>query len=302
VTVSGGDELVTRAATGNAAYRTRVTGDSVDRLTVLADGTHQWSSGAAGADVAIARVANTRLQLTTGQWSTAAGTRSIDFAATSSELKFSTFVNGESVDRFQLLADGKLNWGGGASSTDTNLYRLSSFNLATDSSLTIGGNLSVGGVGQTLWARKTSDTQITSSTTLTPDPHLQIALAANKVYAIEGLLLISSASVTPDFNVAINGPAGAAGYWYVGGPTVTGPTAAAVSDADIIRMAATVINGGSRNFGILNTGTVYGLPVNGMVETAGTAGNLTVDWAQNVANATSTNMKIYSWLRLTKVA
>jgi hypothetical protein len=132
VTVSGGDELVTRAATGNAAYRTRVTGDSVDRLAVLADGTHQWSSGAGGADVAIARVANTRLQLTAGQWSTAAGTRSIEFATAPADLKISTFVNGESVDRFQLLADGKLNWGGGAAALDTNLYRSAANILRTD--------------------------------------------------------------------------------------------------------------------------------------------------------------------------
>jgi len=157
-------------------------------------------------------------------------------------------------------------------------------------------------IGKALRARKTADTARANTTTLAPDDHLSIAVAANATYEMDGVLYISSASLTPDFNVAINGPTGAGGQWNIVGPPAAAPTSAAVSDADVQRMAATTINGGSRSYGIANTGTIYGLPVHGLVETAGTAGNVSVDWAPTVSNATSVNLKRYSWLRLTRVA
>jgi hypothetical protein len=157
-------------------------------------------------------------------------------------------------------------------------------------------------IGKALRARKPADTARANTTTLAPDEHLSIAVAANAVYEIDGVLYISSGSLTPDFNAAINGPAGSGGQWNIVGPPAAAPTGAAVADADVQRMAATTINGGSRSYGIANTGTIYGLPVHGLVETAGTAGNVSVDWAPTVSNATAVNLKRYSWLRLTRVA
>lgn len=56
---------------------------------------------------------------------------------------FSGQVTGASATYFFIRADGRLAWGGGSSSTDTNLYRDSANVLKTDDSLLVGGSLTV---------------------------------------------------------------------------------------------------------------------------------------------------------------
>lgn len=54
--------LFSRAAAGSAALGTRVTGDTVDRLEVDADGTHKWSTGGGAADTNLYRAGVDTLQ------------------------------------------------------------------------------------------------------------------------------------------------------------------------------------------------------------------------------------------------
>jgi hypothetical protein len=56
-------------------------------------------------------------------------------------------VSGDSVGRFYVSADGAHQWGSGAATRDTNLYRSGANTLATDDSLSVGINLSVAGSG-----------------------------------------------------------------------------------------------------------------------------------------------------------
>jgi hypothetical protein len=149
--VSNAGALFTRAASASAAVRATVSGDTNDRMAITAGGDHQWGPGNASADVSLGRITTGRLQLLTGQWSTAAGTRTIEFATNPTDLKNSTFVNGESVDRWQLLANGQMAWGGGSGTTDVTLFRNAAGVLRTNGALIIDGNLTFNGPSWSTW-------------------------------------------------------------------------------------------------------------------------------------------------------
>lgn len=57
---------------------------------------------------------------------------------------YNGYVAGESNSRFSIQADGKINWGSGSASTDTNLYRSAAGVLATDSAVTVAGDYIAG--------------------------------------------------------------------------------------------------------------------------------------------------------------
>jgi hypothetical protein len=152
-------------------------------------------------------------------------------------------------------------------------------------------------IGRTLRARRTSDLSRSNTASAAADTQLFIPAAANAVYELDGILYVTSASVTPDFLCGLTGPSGSDGFWSLIG---NGP--AASSDSDIVRLTATALNAGNRGYGLPVASSVYGMHLSGMVETAATAGNITLEWAQATANATATTMKKYSWMRLTRVA
>ncbi|MBL1107346.1 hypothetical protein JK361_22530 [Streptomyces sp. 5-8] len=148
-----------------------------------------------------------------------------------------------------------------------------------------------------LRARKTGDTPRANTTSVASDPHLVLPVAAGAIYELVGVFYITSASTVPDFQCGLNGPASSDGFWsLIGNPNT------ATSDSDVARLTATTINGGNRSYGIPTTSTVYGLQLAGMLEVGGTAGNLTVDWAQATTSGSSTVLKKYSWIRAVRVA
>jgi hypothetical protein len=140
-----------------------------------------------------------------------------------------------------------------------------------------------------LEAMKTADTDRASTTTVTADPELILALAASAEYQIEGMILTSNANQAGDLMCTLAGPAGAVGTW-----SVMGPDTLASSDANTIRQ---------RSFG-LGTAAGYGhpsanqvaYPLHGRIITTG-AGNASFNWAQVASNATPTRVAAGSWLR-----
>ena len=66
-------------------------------------------------------------------------------SATSAAVCYETAVGGEAQSRFQVNGIGTMIWGGGAATQDTNLYRHSANRLQSDDSLTVLGQLGVGG-------------------------------------------------------------------------------------------------------------------------------------------------------------
>ena len=122
--------------------------------------------------------------------------------------------------------------------------------------------------GFPLMLSKSSDESITSDNTLTLDADLSFTCAANTNYLFTSFLLFDS-ETTPDFQYAINAPAGSTGgfansYWHP------------IFEQELVSL------GTSQFIGITNTND-KSLPTYAYVKTAGTAGSCGVAWAQSIS-------------------
>lgn len=142
-----------------------------------------------------------------------------------------------------------------------------------------------------LFVRKTAETQVVNnSTTLVNDDALIIAMQINARYVLQGLVVVDTGT-TSDFKAAWTVPAGGAiGKW-----TLVGQDASSNFNRGSISAATAVTIAGA------GIGTFIYIPVCAIVTTAGTAGNLTFQWAQNTVEAVNTRVKTDSWLTLTRV-
>lgn len=80
---------------------------------------------------------------------------------------FISWVNGDAVARFVIDADGRLNFGGGAVSRDTNLYRSAADTLKTDDSLIVAGPVLTTPGGGSVSKTPGVGTVVANTTTLT---------------------------------------------------------------------------------------------------------------------------------------
>jgi hypothetical protein len=125
-----------RATAANRGWSTKVTGDTVDRLNVQVDGRMAWSSGSLAADAVVFRDGPNQLATSDTLWRV--------YRGAASSAAYSTLVTGDPNARFYYQADGKMFWGPGSATQDTNLYRSAADTLATDDAFVVGGDLSVG--------------------------------------------------------------------------------------------------------------------------------------------------------------
>lgn len=146
----------TGAATTSNAYRARVSGDAGWRHTLLSDGKHEWGDGSGANDTNLYRSSadvlktddtfsvnsNVVLQ-SSGNIVMSAGSSLIDINSltAASTVALRAKVSGDSQQRVQLQADGKLLWGSGALTADTNLYRNAADTLKTDDAFIVAGKL-----------------------------------------------------------------------------------------------------------------------------------------------------------------
>lgn len=150
-----------------------------------------------------------------------------------------------------------------------------------------------------LYARKTADQTITSSTTLTDDTHLLIAMAANTVYKLNGLLRYACASTTPDLKIAFTIPSGTTGtiFGAGGGTNVTGQE----GSISLYTPSGSAGSIGTVFFGTNNSGSFpIGIALNGTIRTGGTAGNIRLQWAQVTSDGNGITMLTDSDLELRK--
>lgn len=140
------------------------------------------------------------------------------------------------------------------------------------------------------WARKPSNESVTSSTTLQTDDHLSVAVQANSAYLMTCLIKYdgdAAADIKVLFRCPTSATLNAVGITLVGG-------AASQSDQQNTPYSENT----SQIWGCLGSGsTLYGL-VTGLLLTSGTAGTLSVEWAQNVSSGTATRVLIGSFLNL----
>ena len=146
-----------------------------------------------------------------------------------------------------------------------------------------GTTIALGGGGMSLIVKEADET-VNNSTTLQDDNELLFAVAANEVVQFEGVLMIST-DPNADFKLTFTGPAGAVGSFAAIYGDVTTGNADASSAA--LGSAATLIS--------VNDGSVVRFW--GGIHNGGTAGNLTLQWAQNTANVSDSKVLAGSYLK-----
>lgn len=138
---------------------------------------------------------------------------------------------------------------------------------------------------------KTADESVASSAVLQDDDHLFAPLAANKTYAFEANLAVVSAT-TPDYKLAFTVPAGATLRWHAFSAHDTASLPGNPLEYGVVTASGTPLT-----ITVRTTETRI-VRVVGSVVTAGTAGNLQLQWAQDSANATPATVKAGSFLRV----
>jgi len=133
---------------------------------------------------------------------------------------------------------------------------------------------------------KTVDETINSDAVLTDDADLQFTVDANSVYSFMVLMYITT-DAAPDFQYAFSSPAGASGersdgFWASGSQMImqTLPTARSI---------------------VVGAPNLIGCPVFGRVVTAGTAGTLAYQWAQNTSDVADTTLHAGTMMMFKKV-
>lgn len=154
------------------------------------------------------------------------------------------------------------------------------------------------GTGESLTARKTVKTDITSSATAVADPHLQVRVGATGVYRIEAVLLYWS-TATADLQVGIESPSGSTSTVGLDGAA---PDAASPSSTTLTRVM--VVDSATGVLGGAGTGPAGQMMarLSGTVNVSTVGGYVSVKWAQAVSEATATSMRPGSVLTLTRIA
>jgi len=152
-----------------------------------------------------------------------------------------------------------------------------------------------------VFAVKSADESVISSTTLQNDNELFVSLAANTTYQLNLALLATEATgTTADLKLAWTMPSGCRlDAANVGAHTSwTGSSANPEVEFNSWQ-AETSTTTSTRSFGTINAGIVFGYHVRGIVTNGGTAGTLQLQWAQAASVAENVTVKAGSSLILT---
>jgi hypothetical protein len=148
----------------------------------------------------------------------------------------------------------------------------------------------------TKFVSKPGDTPRNTTTTLANDPDLTVAVDANKSYWTEvRIQFLDPTSGTANFKVAFTVPAGATfnGEFAALGVGASTYQANAVDSAAPITTAIYHVSG---SFGDTSC------RLSGVLATAGAAGSLTLQWAQNTSNGSNVTVRAGSSMFLRRVA
>lgn len=179
--------------------------------------------------------------------------------------------------------------------SDVNLLRDSANVLRTNDSLTVDGDLVVGGIGQRQFVRATVDQTITNSTTLVDATGFSFTVVSGGVYVVRGLLG-GSGSTTGDLKIGWTAPGSSTFDWT---PTMQ-PNSASATVGSVITDRSTLAQ--SQQLGTIGAGTTLTALINGLL-VAGGAGTFKLQIAQGTADAgTASALKAGSYLVVERVA
>jgi hypothetical protein len=145
--------------------------------------------------------------------------------------------------------------------------------------------------------RKTADESRSATTTYADDTHLVFPGEANAVYTVFGWIKYF-ADPTPDLKLKLTAPSDALGEWAW---LMPGSSAGASGTAGYsIRTETTDINAGRTGYG--TSDSQHNTPLAGVIRMGPTAGNISIQWAQNTSSATATVLYTDSWLSFQRIA
>lgn len=147
---------------------------------------------------------------------------------------------------------------------------------------------------------KSTNEDVTSSTTYQADDELEFPVSAGGVYLVDFMFLWRSAAAASGIKIRWNAPAGAAVY----GRSITqqftaDPINALGIQGDIA--GDLLIAFGSEGAGIGGSDAVMHTAGTHRMVLAGTGGTAKVQWAQSTSHGTATRMLSGSWLKIAKV-
>ncbi len=151
----------------------------------------------------------------------------------------------------------------------------------------------------TLFAYKTADESVSSSTTAQNDDHLAATVAANARYIIDMWVVVFSSSETPDFQVNFTQPSLATvGYSSNGlAFSTTGTVVGSVQMQALINQTSPT---NRQTTGVVADNTV--VRISGLLTTSSTAGTLQFQWSQQTSNAAAVIVRAGSWMRLQRIS
>lgn len=145
--------------------------------------------------------------------------------------------------------------------------------------------------------RKTADESRTATTTFADDTHLVFAAEASAVYTMWGWIKYF-ADPTPDLKIQMAVPTGCLGEWawiMPGSGTLASGTA-----GYSVRTETNDVNVGRAGYG--TSDSQHNTPISGLFRMSSTAGNISLQWAQNSSSATATILYTDSWLMFQRIA
>jgi hypothetical protein len=143
----------------------------------------------------------------------------------------------------------------------------------------------------TLKVRKAVNEDVISSSTLQNDDELVLTLSANTTYIIDGSIFATSTSGTPDIKIAFTLPTGA-----VMDLGFEAASAQSLRRSEVLETSGVA----SSNIPIVIAAPTT-IQIGGTIKMGGTGGNVTLQWAQNSANANPTTVMQGSYLRADEI-
>jgi len=133
---------------------------------------------------------------------------------------------------------------------------------------------------------------VTNDATVNNDDELFLAMGANEAWEFEAFVIASVGNDNaPDFRFTFAVPSGATIRWVA--------TQQKDSDPNVTGQVPVLASGIERTVN-MSGNDVFFVQVRGVVQTAGTGGNLQFQWAQGSAHATPTSVQLNSFLKAGK--
>lgn len=145
-----------------------------------------------------------------------------------------------------------------------------------------------------VFALKTADQSVTSSTVLVNDTDLFVPVVASATYAIDCYIRINGAATgTGDIKIAWTIPTSATMSYTSYGTTTSSPAVQYEATANTATTTRAVGTNGA---------TDMGMAIKAFIVVSTTAGNVQFQWAQNTSVGTATIVRANSWMRFQRIS